>query len=247
MSAGHSFGIASQLLGSGVDPVRLTALLLLFAVIALFVAVRSGESVGISRRRIESLDRQSRITAEVAEADGWQHFTVGSAQLGGSLTIGSLVGLSALRVADEAAEAVDVPSHFTTGDPLTYFLAQGALGATTELLALDPAAYVAAAMDLVEREEPRANFMFGALDDSYLLVAMRARQVGAEQVVGSTVLSGVPMLAVVAENTGVGEEACATALEAAEASVGVRSLDLVRWAVVLTAVGLLSARLVGIN
>lgn len=237
----------SALFGSSLDLARLTALLTLIAILAIGAAAGLRDRTTAPGRRLEGFDQQGRIVSESREESGWLHLSAGSSSLASADSASTLAGLFGLSTAMDSGRGSASRSLLTTGDSTIYFLADALMPVQSELIALDPAAYVAALGDLIADRKPHGNLMLGALDDTYLLPAMAARAHSVNQVIGSTSIAGMPLLhAHPAEAPLLGEEVLiAGSLDSAGSSAA-HAADRVRGAVIVAILAILLTRYLGL-
>ncbi|MBX6772133.1 MAG: hypothetical protein IRY83_10445 [Chloroflexi bacterium] len=227
---------------SALSPLALASGAVIIALVLLSVVVWLERDGGWACR---SVPARAALADLAARSDGAVHLSPGTASLGRSDTLAILAGLLGLRTSADPAVPAHEPARLTTGDALTYFLARSVVDARAELIALDPAAYIAAVTDLLRRETPAANIMLGPLDDTYLMPIMAARSRGTVQITGSTRLPGMPIAPLASDRGAIGEESVVIGFLAGGDTSMARAMDLARLVVITVTAAMVAARFVG--
>jgi hypothetical protein len=161
-----------------------------------------------------------RLQGRSIETGQGLHVSLGTAGIGGSDTVATLAGLTALETIADEAVASDSPPTITVCDPTTMVLAQDALRRaytrqqnlanydlhSVRFVAASPMPYAAAVMTILGQEETAASVMVGAFGPEAALMVEEGAQRGMAQIVGTSDIAALPLLYPSSDHLLVGEE-----------------------------------------
>jgi hypothetical protein len=195
-------------------------ILLLFVIVLYYatVAVKAGRVPQL--RRIAAFDAIKGSTGRAIEAGQQVHLSVGVGSMANETTADSLAGLAVLRYLARQSAAAGIPPIVTMANPMVMLFAQnirriahrddpkGAEEAfqTTRWIALQPAAYAAGVMNILNQDNVKANVMIGAFGDEYLLMGETANRQDMPHIAGTSIPSTLPFMYASADETLFGEE-----------------------------------------
>jgi hypothetical protein len=200
------------------------ALLLFFLIVLLLTLLVSRRQRPPVLRPIAAFEALPGQVGRAAESDQTLHLSLGTGGIGGSDTVASLAGLSALAHLAEQGVATDTPPLVTVSNPTLLPLAQNVLRRAyarrgrsgdfhwtqVRLLSPSPMAYALGAMDMLNHEPVLANVMLGAFGPEVGLIARAGDEANLAQIGGS---DDPRALAILYANTDcilIGEELYAT-------------------------------------
>jgi hypothetical protein len=200
------------------------ALLLFFLIILLLTLLVSRRRRPPALRPIAGFEALPGQTGRAAESGQTLHLSLGTGGVGGSDTVTSLAGLSALAYLAEQGVATDTPPLVTVSDPTLLPLAQNVLlraytrrgrggdfrWTQVQLVSPSPLAYALGTMDILSHEPILANVMLGAFGPEVGLIAHAGAEADLVQISGSDDPQALAILHASTDNVVVGEELYAT-------------------------------------
>ncbi len=195
-------------------------ILLLFVMVLYYATVRVKAGRVPLLRRIAAFDAIKDATGRAMEAGQQVHLSLGLGGTTNETTADSLAGLAVLRYMAQQSAAAGTPPIVTMANPMVMLLAQNIRRAahrddpkgaeesfqTTRWIALQPAAYAAGVMNILDQDHVKANVMVGTFGDEYLLMGETATRRGLAHIAGTSVPSTLPFMYASANETLFGEE-----------------------------------------
>ena len=195
-------------------------------ILLLFVIVLYYATVGVKGgrvpllRRIAAFDAIKGSAGRATEAGQRVHLSLGLGGMTSETTADSLAGLAVLRYLARQSAATGIPPIVTMANPMVMLFAQNIRRAahrddpkgaeeafqTTRWIALQPAAYAAGVMNILNQDDVKANVMIGTFGDEYLLMGETANRQGLAHVAGTSIPSTLPFMYASADETLFGEE-----------------------------------------
>lgn len=199
-------------------------ILLLFVMVLYYATVRVKAGRVPLLRRIAAFDAIKGSTARSIEAGQQVHLSLGLGGMSNETTADSLAGLAVLRYLARQSAAAGILPTVTMANPMVMLFAQNIRRAahrddpkgaeesfqTTRWIALQPAAYAAGVMNILDQDNVKANVMIGTFGDEYLLMGETASRRGLAHIAGTSVPSTLPFMYASADETLFGEEIYAT-------------------------------------
>lgn len=239
------------------------AFLLLLLIIMLLTLLLYRRQRLPALRPIAAFDALPGQMGQAAESGQTLHVSLGTGGIGGSDTVASLAGLSALAHLAEQGVATDTPPLVTVSDPTLLPLAQGALRQAyirngrgsdfrwtqVRLISPSPMAYALGTMDILSHEPVLANVMLGAFGPEVGLIARAGAQADLFQISGSDDPRALAILYTSTDRVVIGEELFATGVYLHRARAKVASLaaeDIARIALIVFMIFVAFLRLVGV-
>lgn len=221
-------------------------------ILLLFVIVLYYAAVGVKRgrlpqlRRIAAFDAVKDATGRAMEAGQQVHLSVGLGSMANETTADSLAGLAVLRYLARQSAATGILPIVTMANPMVMLFAQNIRRLahkgdpitteeafrTTRWIALQPAAYAAGVMDVLNQDNVKANVMIGTFGDEYLLMGETATRQHMPHIAGTSIPSTLPFMYASADETLFGEEIYAAGAYLEKRAFHVGSLmaqDTFRW------------------
>ena len=217
-----------------------------------------------SLRELPALSRLNRILGLSIEDGTRLHVSLGSGSLLDARGGSALAGLSMLRHIAESTSVSDKPSIASAGDPTLGLLTQDTLQAgyqaagveesyvptTGRVTGLSPFGYAAGAMSILQNENVSANIMIGHFGPEVGLLAETSDRENVTMIGASDDLTGQAVLFANTPDALIGEElfAASAYLEAGASHVASLAVqDILRWFVILTLLGGVVAKLLGMQ
>ncbi len=196
------------------------ALLLFFLIILLLTLLASRRRLASALRPIAAFDALEGQIGRAAESGQIIHISLGTGGIGGSDTIASLAGLSALTHLSEQGVATDTPPLVTVSNPTLLALTLNALrqayakrGRSADfrwtqvrLVSPSPMSYALGTMDILCHEPVLANVMLGAYGPEVALIAHAGVESDLVQIGGSDDLSSLAILQANTDLVAIGED-----------------------------------------
>ena len=196
------------------------ALLLVFALLILFFAVRVRRGWRPDFRSIPGFEALHGLASQAAETGQALHISLGLGGIGGDTTGETLAGLTVLEYLSTQPAFCEAPPIVTVADPSLLpaaqdvlrhaYLRRGELGrcdlTRVRFIAPQPVAYAGGVMGLLSREELTANIMVGSFGDEYLLMGEAGATKGVSQIVGAASSQTLPFVFASADHMLMGEE-----------------------------------------
>ena len=194
--------------------------LLLFVMVLYYATVRVKAGRVPLLRRIAAFDAVKDSIGRSMEAGQQTHLSLGLGGMANETTADSLAGLAVLRYLARQSAAVGILPTVTMANPMVMLFAQNIRRAahrddpkgaeesfqTTRWIALQPAAYAAGVMNILDQDNVKANVMIGTFGDEYLLMGETASRRGLAHIAGTSVPSTLPFMYASADETLFGEE-----------------------------------------
>jgi hypothetical protein len=226
------------------------ALLGFFLVILLLTLLLSRRRRPPMLRPIPAFDALPGQVGRAAESGQMLHLSLGTGGIGGSDTVTSLAGLSALAHLAEHGVAADTPPLVTISDPTLLPLAHNVLHQAyarrgrgedfrwtqVRLVSPSPMAYALGTVDILRHESVLANIMLGAFGPEAGLIACADVEANLAQISGSDDPQALAILYANTDRVIVGEELYATDAYLGRAPAKLASLvaeDIVRIILIL--------------
>jgi hypothetical protein len=240
------------------------ALILIFLVILLLTLLVSQRRRPPALRSLAAFDALPSQIGRAAESGQMLHLSLGTGGAGGSDTVSSLAGLSALAYLAEQGVATDTPPLVTVSDPTLLPLAQNVLRQAyahrgrshdfrwtqVRLVSPSPMAYALGTMDILTHEPILANVMLGAFGPEVGLISRAAVEANLAQISGSDDPQALAILYASTDRVVVGEELYATSayLNRTKAKlVSLAAQDVVRIFLILFVIIVAFLRLLGLQ
>ncbi len=196
------------------------ALLLCLLIILLLALLSSRRWLARVLRPITAFEALEGQTGRAAESGQIIHISLGTGGVGGSNTIASLAGLSALTHLAKQGVATDTPPLVTVSNPALLALSLNVLrqayaqaGRSADfhwtqarLISPSPMSYALGTMDILHHEPVLANVMLGAFGPEVGLIAHAGGQANLFQIGGSDDLSSLAILYTNTDRVVIGEE-----------------------------------------
>jgi hypothetical protein len=200
------------------------ALLLFLLIILLLTLLGSRRQRRVALRPIAAFEAIPGQTGRAAESGQVLHLSLGTGGIGGTDTVTSLTGLSALAHLAEQGVATDTPPLVTVSDPTLLPLAQNVLRQAyarhnrsddfrwtqVRLVSPSPVAYALGTMNILSQEPILANVMLGAFGPEVGLIAQAGEDANLAQIAGTDDLQALSILYASTDRVIVGEELYAT-------------------------------------
>jgi hypothetical protein len=200
------------------------ALLLFLLIILLLTLLVSRRQRMPALRPISAFDALPAQTGRATESGQTLHVSLGTGGVGGSETVASLAGLSALAYLAEQGVATDTPPLVTVSAPTLLLLAQDVLRRAyvrrgrgrdfrptqVRLVSPSPMAYALGTMDILSHEPVLANVMLGAFGPEAGLISHAGGEAELVQIAGSDDPRALAIFYTSTDHTVVGEELFAT-------------------------------------
>ena len=239
------------------------ALPLFFLIVLLLVLLMYRRRRTPLLRSIAAFDHLPHQMSRAAESGQSLHFSLGTGGVGGSDTVASLVGLSALAYLAEQGVSTGTPPLVTVSNPALLPLAQNVLRRAyvqrgrgddsrwgqVRLISPAPMAYALGTMDILSRESVLANVMLGAFGPEVAMIAHAGAAAGLVQIAGSDDPQALAVLHASDDTLVVGEELYATEAYLNRVPAKLLSLvaeDVVRLALILFIIIFAALRMAGV-
>jgi hypothetical protein len=205
---------------SQTNTITFLVLFVLMPVLLAWFTYRARRTRGFPFRSISAFETMRGLLGRTAESGKQVHLTMGAAGVGGAETVAVTAGLSALRyMADQGATFGYTPV-VTVADPTLMLAAQDVLHVAyqragrvasylptdVQMIAPEPAAYAAGAIDQINRGAVAANVLIGHFGEEYLLLGEPGAQRNPSQVVGSDTVNAQPLMWTTSDRPLIGEE-----------------------------------------
>jgi hypothetical protein len=189
-------------------------------VILLAVLILTRRRAAPALRGVAAFESLPDQMGKAAESGRALHISLGTGGVGGSDTVTSLAGLSALAYLAEQGVAANAPPLVTVSDPTLLPLAQHVLRRAYErrgrkgdfrwsqvrLISPMPVAYALGTMDILNREPVLANVMLGSFGPEVGLLTQAGSQAGLVQIGGTDAPQALSILYASTDQLIIGEE-----------------------------------------
>ena len=228
--------------------------LILFSAILMVGLYMLKDRVNASFRTIPAFTKFMQSIGTAVEQGTRVHFSLGSADISGERTVGSFVGLSALRQIAELAAASDKPPVTTSGDVALTVLSQDNLQSayraaglekrykpdTGRVTGVTPFSYAAGTLSMITDEDVSSSLLMGGYGTEIGLLTEAIERQDAFTLSAADTLPAQALVYASAKEPLIGEELYATGAYLETGRMHMVSLyvqDILRWGIVIFLLG----------